>query len=828
MTSVDVEAGETTIDLPVTADWGPGAYVTATLIRPMDADAGRNPSRALGLAWATVDPGERKLDVTVTTPDEVMPRGPMEAAIRIDGLPAGEKAYVTLAAVDLGILNLTGFEPPSPDDHYFGQRRLGMEMRDLYGRLIDGMQGVRGRLRSGGDAEAKRLAAPPVEELVAFFSGVVEVGPHGTASASFELPDFNGTVRVMAVAWSGVAVGNAYKDVLVRDPVVVTAATPRFLAPGDQSRVLLEVAHAMGPTGDAMLSVQGDGGLSLPDDAGGKIVPVETGQIQRISLPVKAVEIGNPRLTVRTVTPGGSVLEKVLTLPVRLNDPEISRQSRIPLPPGGRLVVDAGTFAGLEPGTGRATLGVGPVAQFDAPGLLMALDRYPYGCTEQITSKALPLLYFDQVADALGITRREKIAERISDAIAKVLANQSASGAFGLWYPGRGDLWLDAYVTDFLGRARAAGHEVKDQAFRAALDNLRSELSYASDFENGGEDIAYALMVLAREGAASIGDLRYYADAKAKDLATPMAKAQLGAALAFYGEQRRADMLFRLAEEQVLTRDAEDTGWRSDYGSHLRDAASVLALAAEARSEAIRVPRLVEEIVRVRDLRTWTSTQEKVWMLMATSALIGQTFDGLMIDGAPADGRLVRLFDDQTIADASVVIENTSDTATEAMLTTYGIPTDPPPEGGHGYRIERDYYTTEGQPVSAESVVQNDRLVVVLTVHSEESRAGRLIIDDPLPAGFEIDNPNLLQSGSLKGMNWLQVKNDIGTAEFRTERFLAAVDHSGRDYFQLAYIVRAVSPGVFHHPAALVEDMYRPEYRAWTGAGTVEVVTQAR
>ena len=98
------------------------------------------------------------------------------------------------------------------------------------------------------------------------------------------------------------------------------------------------------------------------------------------------------------------------------------------------------------------------------------------------------------------------------------------------------------------------------------------------------------------------------------------------------------------------------------------------------------------------------------------------------------------------------------------------------------------------------------------------------MIDDALPAGFEIDNPNILRSGSRAALDWLSVDEEVDNAEFRTERFLAAVDHSGKGEVRLAYIVRAVSPGIFHHPAAIVEDMYRPEFRAWTDTGMVQVV----
>ena len=257
MTQVEVPAGGATVELPVTADWGPGAYVTAVLYRPMDLAAKRMPARALGLTWAAVDPGERRLTPTLEVTEKASPRAPLEIGLALPGLPAGEEAYVTVAAVDQGILNLTRYEPPDPDGWYFGQRRLGMELRDLYGQLIDRMQGVPGAVRSGGDGGMMGLQGPPpTEELVAFFSGVVRVDAQGRAQLRFDVPDFNGTVRVMAMAWSKDGVGHAVKDVLIRDPVVVAASLPRFLAPGDKSRVQVELTHVEGPAGDMALSVR--------------------------------------------------------------------------------------------------------------------------------------------------------------------------------------------------------------------------------------------------------------------------------------------------------------------------------------------------------------------------------------------------------------------------------------------------------------------------------------------------------------------------------------------------------------------------------------------
>ncbi|TIP21135.1 MAG: hypothetical protein E5X90_16565, partial [Mesorhizobium sp.] len=152
-------------------------------------------------------------------------------------------AYVMVAAVDVGILNLTNYKAPDPEDWFFGQRMLGLEIRDLYGRLIDGSLGTTGKLRTGGDgANMQSQGSPPTEKLVAFFSGPVELDANGKARIDFDIPQFNGTVRVMAVAWTKEAVGHAQTDVIVRDPVVITAGLPRFLAPGDAATMRLDIA----------------------------------------------------------------------------------------------------------------------------------------------------------------------------------------------------------------------------------------------------------------------------------------------------------------------------------------------------------------------------------------------------------------------------------------------------------------------------------------------------------------------------------------------------------------------------------------------------------
>jgi uncharacterized protein YfaS (alpha-2-macroglobulin family) len=172
---------------------------------------------------------------------------------------------------------------------------------------------------------------------------------------------------------------------------------------------------------------------------------------------------------------------------------------------------------------------------------------------------------------------------------------------------------------------------------------------------------------------------------------------------------------------------------------------------------------------------------------------------------------------------APVVVGN-GGADTQLTLTTYGIPAEPEPAGGSGYAITRSYFTLDGQPASADGVAVGTRLVTVLEVTPFARGEARLVVTDPLPAGFEIDNPNLLAGGAVSALDWLALESGAAHSEFRQDRFVTAIDRMDATPFRLAYVVRAVTPGRFHHPAAAVEDMYRPDFRGRTDAGRITIV----
>ncbi|HSV25152.1 MAG TPA: alpha-2-macroglobulin [Xanthobacteraceae bacterium] len=818
--SQNVQPGLNQIHVPVGRDWGNGGYVVATLLRPLDVQAQRMPGRAIGVQWFSVDRKAKTLAVNLALPALSRPSQTLRVPVKIDGL-AGQEARLVVAAVDVGILNLTNYKPPAPDDYFLGQRRLIAEVRDLYGQLIDGMQATRGQIRSGGDSGAAELqGSPPTQPPVTLYSGIVTVNRDGTAEVTFDIPEFAGTVRVMAVAWSRDKVGRAVGDVTVRDPVVVTATLPRFILVGDRTTMQLDLDNVEGPAGDYRVTVVADGPMRLGTGAP-QTVQLRARQRNRLAIPLAASAAGVANLTVRIAGPENFALDRNYVLAAKPATQVLTRRTVRTIAAGESLTLSGDLFSDLVAGTGSVALSVGPSTALDAATLLKALDRYPFGCSEQITSRALPLLYVNELASEAHLALDTAVDQRVRDAIERLLARQGANGSFGLWSVGGDDVWLDNYVTDFLTRARERGFAVPDAGFRLAIDRLRNFVATAPEpGKDGGRDLAYALYVLARNGAAPVGDLRYIADTKLGDVATPIAKAQIAAALGLLGDRLRAERVYAGALESLVPPRFEFG--RQDYGSTLRDAAAVVMLAAEGNAPQPTITTAMQKVEAAREAVVRTSTQENAWMVLAARAIGKQARVSLDVGGEARQSPLYRTVQASQLQVSPLKVTNTGDAELRAVVSVNGAPVTPEPAADKGFKIERFYYTLDGKPADPAKARQNQRFAVVIKVTEPTPQYGRVIVADYLPAGFEIDNPRLVSSGDTGTLGWITDAVEPVYSEFRDDHFGAAFDRDSKSpaVFTVAYVVRAVSPGTYVLPQAYVEDMYRPDRygRTYTGA----------
>src|SRR5438034_129955 len=497
----------------------------------------------------------------------------------------------------------------------------------------------------------------------------------------------------MAVAWTSTKLGRATVDVTVRDPVVLTATLPRFLLNGDKGTMSFDLDNVEGAPGDYSISVKTSGPVKVTGNPS-RSVKLAAKQRTSMALALEAGGAGTANIDVDITGPNGLALARHYALDVKAATQVLARRSIRTLAKGESLTLTSDMFSDLVSGTGSVSLSASLSTALDAATTLKALDRYPHGCSEQITSRAMPLLYVNDLAAGAHLAMDTAVDQRIKDAIDRLLARQGSNGSFGLWSAGGDDAWLDAYVTDFLTRAREKGFAVPDLLFRSALDRIRNSVVNADEPEkNGGRNLAYGLYVLARNGAAPIGDLRYLADTKLTNLATPIAKSQLAAALALAGDRVRAERVYAAALDSLAPKPVLEFG-RTDYGSVLRDAAALVSLASEGNAPKATLTQAVARVEVARGLTPYTSTQENAWLVLASRALSKETMS-LEFDGVPIKTALYRSYKAAEMAGKPIKITNTGDAPVQAVVSVTGAPITPEPAASSGFKIERSYITLD-------------------------------------------------------------------------------------------------------------------------------------
>jgi uncharacterized protein YfaS (alpha-2-macroglobulin family) len=290
------------------------------------------------------------------------------------------------------------------------------------------------------------------------------------------------------------------------------------------------------------------------------------------------------------------------------------------------------------------------------------------------------------------------------------------------------------------------------------------------------------------------------------------------------GDKPRSDRVYLAALESIAPQPKLDLG-RADFGSVLRDSAALVTLASEGRAPQATIDSAISRVDAARAPSVATSTQEDAWLVLAARSLAKQlSAISLSVAGQTRQGAYYRSLRSDELGEP-ISVTNHSNGNVQAVVSVSGAPITPEPAAERGFKIERSYHTPDGEPADPAKAKQNQRFVVVLKVTEPQPQFGRVILADYLPAGFEIDNPRLVSSGQTGTLAWIADAAEPVHSEFRDDRFSAAFERNGDSppVFTVAYVVRAVSPGRYVLPQAMVEDMYRPDRFGRTATGTIEI-----
>jgi uncharacterized protein YfaS (alpha-2-macroglobulin family) len=857
MRSERIPAEGKTISIRADQDWGAGAYVLVTVVTPRDP-AGRSetpvvPRRAIGVTYVPVDSKARHYDVKIADGlGVVRPRTRVEVPVQVTGGPR-ETVRMTLALVDEGILQLTKFETPDPKAHYFARKALGVSLRDDYGRLLNPNLGAPATPRQGGDSLGGEGLTVVPTKTIALWSGVVKLR-NGRAKIPVDIPDFNGQLRLMAVAFSETGLGSGAAPLTIRDPVVAELTLPRFLAPGDEAVATLRLDNVEGPAGAYQVTVTGQG--AAQSQSGAKIATLNTGANATMLIPVKAPAAGIGKLNLQLSGPAGfTALNRAYDIQVRTPFLPVTEVDVQPQAPGATYTLTANALDRFAVGEGRAIVSYSSLRGVDPAPLLDSLDRYPYGCTEQLVSVTAPLLYANTLAPEAARERDTRITPRINAAITQILDRQTPDGAIGLWSAGDGAAtgWLGAYSVDFLRRAKAAGYVVPDAPLELAYAGLRA-VARLNDFENvayrmdtptwpGNPDTtellrsrssAYALYVLAKAGQADIGQVRYFHDARLSKEPSPLARGHIGAALAHLGDRARAKSAFRKAEQALGYKNAGDY-----YQSPVRDLAGLIALASEAAKVDPSLNELVNRLAKKLEgdapRASELMTQEQAQMLYAANALLQAAGPVRISRNGETPGAMSPFTALADTIGRGATFRNDGTGATWRTLTLAGAPRAAPGPGSQGLSIDKRVFRMNGELANLDGLRQGDRVVVSLSVTPEGQRLYPTVVVDLLPAGLEIESilgpadgegETLYDGRRIDGpFGWLGRIAGTRVAEKRDDRFVAALDLQGRGA-TVAYVARAVTPGAFIMPGGVVEDLYKPGVFGRSAAGRLRIAPQ--
>lgn len=872
---LSVRTTGTELQIPVEAAWSRhDLYVSVVAFRPGSAGDRITPARALGLVHLPLAREDRKLKLVLSAPAKSVPEQTVTVKLKLTdaaGMPlaAGAgKARVTLSAVDVGILNITRYATPNPSDFFFGKHRYGADLLDIYGKLIEKLDGTLAKQRFGGDAGKRDTQSLPRKvRLVDVFSGLVAVNANGEASIPLVLPDFNGSLRLMAVAHTDDSYASAEAEMTVAAPLVAELNMPRFISPGDSATIALDVTNLTGAKQN--ISVKIDAGEPLRI-SGRPTAPVVLQDKQRTVLRYTAQAIdayGLAPIKI-TVSAGNTKVVREAYLQVQPVTPLVREVRRLRIEPDSSVKLDASLADSFWIASASVNLSLSSKPPIDVRDAVRGLLMYPYGCLEQTTSSAYPLVFIDEAAaKAFRIEplSREERAKRLDGAFGRIAGLQQPRGGFGLWassnpYEG----WLSAYVSGFFQDARDAGFNVPDTVYKRSMESLLEQFQKAPGTQirppkeiardaNGPSnyrdvealrmahlrlaDAAHAGYILAREQKAPLATLRTLHDEHRSNARSPLVLVHLSLALQLMGDEPRAKVA--LDEAMKLnygiysgSNNVHWGEWLGDYGSRVRDLALSYALLHRHKIAHAGRENLLLELANEFGKRQYYSTQERLALFLAARAAGGdssQPWQAMLQTGEKTEtlsskGQEIRSFDVAALK-RGISVANRGKEALFVEFAAEGYSVKPLEPRQDWIVLERTWWNSAGKLISERDFKTGDIVVVRLRAFSRQRIKDALVVER-VPAGMEVENLNL--SDGIKASAFVIDGVNVGSAlsaasikytEYRDDRFVAAVDLD-RKPTDLFYLLRVVTPGKFVVPAPFAEDMYRPDVR---GVGKSEI-----
>lgn len=829
---LSLDRGEVKLSIPVTGEMIPNAYVTATVIRPVVEGEEWGNHRAVGTLSIPVERKKQRLDVALTSPERTLPDEPLTVRGALtDGEGATRKGEVVLYLVDEGILSLTGYATPDPWSFFMARRAQGISLYDLYDQLLPLESRETPLLKAGGGATEAMMAAlragmSPVSarsfRMLSIFLGSVSTDEKGAFEAVFDVPEFSGKGRIMAVASAGNSFGKGEARVRIARDFTTELSLPRAVSPGDVFQAPLKVFSAADAPMEVTVSIAVDGPVSVDGDREYS-VELAAGGETLFSVPFRAgPEAGRTDLKVATKWEGGTFSQE-LDLPSRPAFPRVSLSGSGVVRDGEPVTVSIPRewFQGTEEGR----LMLSDLPSLDLAGAASFLLQYPYGCLEQTVSSAWPLLVAADLAAEVdpALVNSEERDSLLAYKIRQIGAMQLYNGGFAAW-PGLSEtyLWGSLYASHFLVEARRSGAPVPADMLEAALANVRSMLPLAPRddtslaFSENLTNKAYACYILALDGEAPLGWMAHLGEQT--DSLFESGRIFLAGARALVSKTSKP--------LQGLGSSPSPERGSPTFESASRSTALKLLMWSEVDPLSATAADLATKLVEEARKGAWRTTQDNAVSILALGKWMEKTrsarkpFNAELKDESGmtlasfADGEKIAL-DLNKLPKGPLTLALSGEGTAYFAWTSAGVPLEAPEPFSNGVQVKRTWYTREGIEIEeGDPVSRGDRITAALTI-TPASGMRNLVVVDMLPGGMEIENPRLTGEGDERQYAGIR-------SEMRDDRLILFIDNLVKPV-EYSYLLRAVSKGTFTLPPVAAEGMYEPENAFLGASGTVEI-----
>jgi uncharacterized protein YfaS (alpha-2-macroglobulin family) len=826
----------------------PNVYVTATLIRPLDA-SDMPLTVAHGFVPVFIEDVKRNLPVTITAVEKS--RSKTKQTIKVKTAP---NAQVTLAIVDEGILQIKNSKTPDIHGFFYQKRALEVTSHDLYALLFPELN-ISGASSFGGDGYDLEKRINPLSngrtKLVTFWSGILEANGNGEISYDINLPQFSGDLRVMAVAYKDNAFGSSSKNMKVADPIVISAGLPRFLSPNDELTLPVNISNTETKAAGATVTLQVSGPITSGNPSVQKIT-IPAGKEGLAVFSIKALQsIGAGRVSIK-VGAFGETFTQETDITVRPASPLLKTSSSGVIAAGQNGMIDLTSAFIPSTRQSQVVLSRSPLVQGGGKAISTLLG-YPFGCLEQTISKAFPQLYFADLTKAMAtpvyLVRNGESdfnpVTNVQQAIRKIESLQLFNGGMTMW-PGstQEDWWATAYAAHFLEEARRAGFEVNASTLSKATDYLtgktrttatkevvlastRNGLAYGGETSSGSQvrkvvarrEAIYALYVLALTGQPNRASMNYYK--QNPQLLTTDTKYLLAGAFRLVGDTRSFTALL----PKTYSVESGSQMFDDSYSSPLRNMALVLNTLLETDPDNPQISPIARQLSKAVQSASYLNTQEAAFTVLALGKIAKSTAASTVTASVSVNGKNLASFDGKELKLSKGIANQKLQINTQGKGGLYWFAqsegmsaTGSYVEEDQGLRVRREFLTRDGKSIG--KLHQNDLIVVKISVSSTNGiPVENVVVTDLLPAGFEIENPRITEP---RDMPWITNTGIPQYMDIRDDRihYFTTADKGEKSFY---YQARIVSKGTFTVGPVAADAMYQGEYRSYSGGGKLVV-----